>query len=170
MAAMEDIPKEVRENLVSCYQEMMYLAARPLRTAANARAWYSAVISGKMASRIRRFSGEVSQASVDAPGGKLVLEHFGRMQRGITGLIEDHLKRTICDPSEFITRVLELEKVRIVTENENRNVQTAQGCYEQAGVDLVNWCDIPLDVRAELWKKKLRGKVKNAGCYRSPPQ
>jgi hypothetical protein len=154
-------------ELQEIYEEVMWLANRPRVSPSAARAWYTHIMSGKIVRRMRRFSGKVSLAAVVGVEETLRLEHFERIQTTLTSLVTRHLKTEINDSSEFIEILLRCEKVHIVTFRENYLVMSAKGNYDVAGVELVEWEAIPLERRAELWKRMLRGRVSNAVEFRS---
>jgi hypothetical protein len=143
----------------------MWLAARSHISPGTARAWYSHVVAGPMIRIVRRFTGKVSSATITAPNGRLVLEHFNRMQSCLTELVANHIRLGLRNSGEFFDLVDRCEQVHIVTEMENNNVRTARGDYELAQVKLKDWKDIPLDVQRILYSRKLRNRVSNAIHY-----
>jgi len=86
------------------------------------------------------------------------------------GLVEEHLKLKKPNPHDFIRVLLDCERVHIVTLKENYDAMRADGNYQKAGIKLVAWRSIPLQIRQVLWAKMLRGKVANAGQYVSHSQ
>ena len=93
------------------------------------------------------------------------LEHFSRMQTMLTQLVKKHRSKNLNRPSEFISLVLNSERVHIVTRMENYAAMKAKGNYGLAGIKLVHWKRIPSDVKKRLWKRMLRGRVANARRY-----
>jgi hypothetical protein len=91
----------------------------------------------------------------------LVLEHYQRMQKQLTALIKKHMTKGK-NEAEFIRKVKRLERVRIVTKEENNLLKRKEfdGDYKKAGIKLVPWEDIPEPDRRFL-RKKIRGKVAN---------
>lgn len=159
-----EVDDTLRTELEDLYDEVMWLARRPRVTPSFARAWYTHVRADFLKRRIRRFSGFVSVAA--ALGTEdLRLEHFERIQTTLTGLITRHLAEEIRDPSDFIRTLVNCERVHVVTVRENYAALACKGDYEQAGIELVSWNEVPIDRRAELWKKMLRGKVANAADF-----
>ena len=161
------LPDELNEQLLSLYEEMMWLAARPGITASMARGWYTHIVSTKLARKIRFFTGEVSRSAMNDPQQRLTLEHFKRLQTRLTSLVENdtHNGR---NPAAFISLLRDLEQVRITTVQENYAAMKSDGDYVAAGIELVPWDEIPLDVRHELWKRVLNGKVMNFAAYATP--
>lgn len=158
---------EAQDILVQIYEEVMWLARRPNVTPGNARAWYTHVWSQKLRRQVRYFSGRVSRAAIDAPvGERLALEHYGRIQAGLSELVERHLRDQISDPAEFCRTIIEKEKVHIVTEVENRRLQHSRADYTTLGIVLIDWVCIPPDRQERLWMRKLQGHVANSSAYR----
>lgn len=162
---MLEVDPRLKADLVSIYEEIMWLSARPNVTGGRARAWYTHIMAESVKKRIRRFSGQVSASAVSEMGDDLRLEHFKRIQTTLTGLVERHRSEEIHDPAEFVSTVLEYEQVHIVTRDENYAAMRAKGDYAQAGIKLVPWEKIHKDRRQELWQKMLRGKVANAAQF-----
>jgi hypothetical protein len=158
------LPDALNEQLLSLYEEMMWLAARPGITASMARAWYTHIVSTKLARKIRFFTGEVSMAAISDPSQRLTLEHFKRLPTRLTSLVENDV-RNGPNPGAFVSLLRDLEQVRITTVQENYSAMKSDGDYAVAGIELVVWDDIPLDVRQVLWKRVLNGKVMNYAAY-----
>jgi hypothetical protein len=156
----------LHKQLTALYTEIMWLARRPNVSPSMARAWYTHVVAGKFTRRIRRFTGKVSHNAVVDSMAVLRLEHHARIQTKLTHLVSAHLKQKKANPSEFIDMVLDCESVHIVTFAENYAAMKHEGDYKHAGIDLVNWRDIPERRREELWRKMLRGKVANADKFK----
>jgi hypothetical protein len=53
-----------------------------------------------------------------------------------------------------------------ITADENYEAMKSKGDYEEAGIHLVNWSKIKINMRKQLWKKMLNGKVANADDYK----
>lgn len=165
MANPEDIAPELHAALVSIYEEVMWLSGRPNVTAGRARAWYTHIMAESVKRRLRHFTGSVSEQAVIGQGLDLRLEHYMRIQTTLTALVERHRKNEHINSEEFIRTLIDYERVHIVTVKENYDAMRAQGDYKKAGIVLVPWADIPLERRAELWRKMLRGRVANANSY-----
>ncbi len=150
-------------KLAEIYEEVMWLARRPGKTPANARAWYTHVAAMRLRRDVRRFTGQVSKEALNKDV-VLRLEHFLRIQTTLTQLIRQHLKNGD-NSKEFIEVVLRCEQVNIVTLKENYDAMKAKGDYEQAGIVLVKWDSISQEKRSFLWKKMLFGKVSNANEF-----
>ena len=161
---------KIKETLIleleEIYEEMMWLANRPRVSPSAARAWYTHVTAGRIARKLRRFSGKVSLAAVVGVGETLRLEHYHRIQTTLTSLVSRHLKEQTQDSAEFIETLLRCEKVHIVTFRENYSAMTAKGDYEAAGINLLDWEEITNARRTKLWMKMLRGRVSNAQEFR----
>lgn len=142
----------------------MWLARRDGVTPSLARGWYTHIVAGKFAKRIRRFSGKVSAVAVAAAdaAATLRLEHHARMQTRLTDLVRTHLECRRPNPQAFVRLVVECESVHIVTFAENYEVMKHDGNYLSAGIKLVGWRTIPIARRRELWRRMLRGRVANA--------
>ena len=83
----------------------MWLAARQNVTPSMARAWYTHIVAGRFISRIRQFSGKVSQTAASDPAAVLRLEHHSRIQTKLTCLVTAHSKLRRPKPKEFIDMV-----------------------------------------------------------------
>ncbi len=156
---------QVRDDLKEIYEEIMWLARRPNVRPSAARAWYTHVMSGSVRRRVRRFSGKVSQRAVRTKDGPLRLEHYKRMQTTLTKLVERHLARKKRSPREFISVVMDCERVHIVTFAENYLAMRAKGNYRKAGIKLRNWDSLPKKRQIALWRSLLHGKVANAQLF-----
>ena len=161
----KQIDSSLRQELAELYKEVMWLARRPNVTSSMARAWYTHVVAGKFVRRIRRFSGKVSRKATVDSTAVLRLEHHARIQTKLTHLVTAHLEQKQTAPDEFINMVLKCESVHIVTFSENYAAMQCNGNYKRAGIELVNWRDIPVRRREVLWRKMLRGKVANADKF-----
>jgi hypothetical protein len=153
----------IDQTLRAVYEEMMWLAKRPGVSASLARSWYTHVRSGGL--KLTRFSGKVSRAALD-PKVTLRLEHYGRIQTGLTQLVERHKKRKRPNAAEFIRFLRAVERVHIVTFAENYAALKAKGKYKAAGIELVAWKTLSIKQQERLWKMMLRGKVANALDYK----
>lgn len=162
----QGIAADLRAALESIYEEIMWLASRPNVTAGRARAWYTHIMAESVKRRIRQFTGRVSKSAVAGEGTGLRLEHYKRIQTTLTELVERHRKEQLNDSGEFVRTLIDFETVHIVTAEENYAAMKAQGNYEQAGIVLVSWDQIPTERRGVLWTKMLRGKVANADRFR----
>src|SRR6266702_122953 len=120
------------ETLKAVYEEMMWLAERPGVSASLARSWYTHVRSGGL--RLTQFSGKVSRAAL-APKAVLRLEHYRRIQTGLTQLVERHKKLKRPNAAEFIRFLRAAERVHIVTFRENYEALKAKGKYKTAGIE-----------------------------------
>lgn len=161
---IREIP--IKKVLASIYGEVMWLAKRPSTTSSEARGWYTHVVSGRLARRVRRFTGMVSRKAL-RKGASLRLEHFKRIQTMLTQLVERHRRNRLNRPSEFIRLVLDSEQVHIVTRIENYSAMKAKGNYKAARIKLVRWKQVPQNIRKRLWSRMLRGRVANATKYAS---
>jgi hypothetical protein len=148
----------VERELSSIYEEVMWLARRQNVRPDIARGWYTHLRSGKLKTKVRRFTGKVSREALK-DGAILRLEHFKRMQTALTQLVEKHLENGLDDPTEFVRVLLDSEQVHLVTFKESYAASKAKGDYALAGIDLVDWRDIPAQNRTFLWRKVLSGKV-----------
>ncbi|WP_144063457.1 hypothetical protein [Caballeronia insecticola] len=151
----------VDEQLAIVYRVMMYAAGTGLFNATKTRAIYSHVMASKLKMQLRTFTGKVSRAAAADPEAKLILEHFHRLQHKLTLLVAEHMKNGP-DVAAFIEAVRRMEQVHIVTFEENYAAHRAKGCYVTAGIDLLDWLDLPEDVRRTLYWRKLHGAVSNA--------
>lgn len=159
-------PPEIAEKLLAVYEDMIWLAKRPHVTPARARAWYSAIWANALKTKVRIFSGRVSEAALRDIDGKLCLEHYNKLSENLTELVATHIQSNIYNAAEFVDLIERCEKVNITTAKENRKIQTKSGDYNSAGVRLVNWQDIPLESQRKLWNNWLYRKVANASEYR----
>jgi len=157
--------RELRRRLEAIYIEVMWLARRRNVSPSCARAWYTHVMAGGLAKRVRRFTGKVSSAAASDLSAVLRLEHYARIQATLTALISRHLAQKRERPSEFIKIVMRTERVHIVTFQENYAVLRHHGNYRRAGIKLVGWNRIPRAKRVVLWRRMLRGRVANAEEY-----
>lgn len=155
----------VRNRLVGIYEDMIWLSRREHVTPARARAWYTAVMSESMKTKVRMFTGRVSRAAVEADEGNLVLEHYNRLSRSLTEMLESHVKSGNHDANAFLCLIEDCERVNITTVDENHRVQSKKGDYQQAGIVLLDWKAIEKDKRHSLWRKKLRNQVANHHEY-----
>lgn len=115
--------------------------------------------------KLRRFTGKVSATAAGGSAEQLMLEHFKRIQRTLSELVERHRSSHVHDPNEFVRILVEYEQVHIVTRSENYAAMRAKGDYELAGIQLVPWAKLPLERRSELWRSMLRGRVANASEF-----
>lgn len=164
---MKSHPKfdnQAKDDLISIYEEMMWLARRPNTSPTAARAWYTHVVGGRLIRRIRLFTGKVSSNAARDETAVLRLEHFKRIQTTLTKLVTKHLHSGE-NLNEFIRVILDCEQVHIVTFEENYAALKAKGDYAAAGIKLISWDKIPKSRRQILWKKMLKGKVANAAEY-----
>lgn len=154
----------LRAALLSIYDEIMWLSSRPNVTPSKARAWYTHIMAETLKRHIRQFTGKVSRAAVAGEGTGLRLEHYKRIQTTLTDLVTRH-QANGHDPDEFIRTLVDFESVHVVTIEENYAAMRAKGDYAQAGIELVEWEEVPSERRAELWKSMLHGKVANAAQF-----
>lgn len=159
-------PDDLRVDLASIYEEVMWLSNRPNVTASRARAWYTHVMAESVKRRVRQFSGLVSVEAISSQGGNLRLEHHKRIQTTLTALVDRHRREQRHNPDEFVRTVIECESVHIVTSEENYAAMRARGDYELAGIALMPWDYIPAHRRHELWDTMLRGRVANATTFK----
>lgn len=159
---------ELEARLRSVYEEMMWLARRPDTTASMARAWYTHVAGGRLATKLRRFSGLVSKAAIAEEGVTWRLEHFKRIQTTLTKLVECHRLTGADDATEFIRTIVECEQVHLVSFHENYAAMVAGGDYAAAGINLVEWAEVPPELQRHLWAKILKGRVANAHAFAPP--
>jgi len=165
----DNIPENVRANLRSIYEEVMWLAQRPNVKPACARAWYTHIAHLGVRCDIRRFTGKVSRAAAFDESAVLRLEHFKRIQTTLTQLVARHIKSGGHNADEFIKMVLDFEQVHIVTVPENYAAMRAKGDYDLAGIELLEWKAVPKERRRLLWRKVLKGKVANARQFDVEP-
>lgn len=156
----------IDEQLTTVYEVMMHAAKTDTFNATNVRAIYSHIIGPKLKMHLRRFTGKVSRAAAADPEAKLILEHFLRIQHNLTEIIKNHIENGP-NTLAFIEAVRHMEQVHIVTSKENYAALKAKGCYEKAGIELLNWNDLPEHVRQILYKRKLHGEVSNAKLFSS---
>ncbi|MDR5785285.1 hypothetical protein P9281_01765 [Caballeronia sp. LP003] len=83
------------------------------------------------------------------------------LQHKLTLLVADHMKKGP-DVAGFIETVRRMEQVHIVTFEENYAAHRAKGCYDTAGIELLDWLDLPENVRRTLYRRKPHGAVSNA--------
>jgi hypothetical protein len=156
---------EVNTRLREVYEEMMWLAQRPNVTPQRARAWYTGVVSEALKTKVRVFTGMVSEKALFDPSDRLVLEHEPRLAFRISEFLRAHLETGKRDPDEFIRLIEECERVNITTNEENHQARKANGDYRAAGIELRLWSDIPEGTRRVLWERCLKGKVANASEF-----
>lgn len=159
------LPQDVDARLRAIYEEVMWLAHRPNTTSSMARAWYTHVAGGRLATKLRLFSGLVSKAAIAEEGVTWRLEHFKRIQTTLTQLVERHVAEGVDDPEEFLRTIVDCEQVHLVTFHENYAAMSAQGDYEVAGIELIDWKEVPPELQRLLWSKCLRGRVANAVAF-----
>jgi len=162
MPIATDISPSVLAKLTSIYEEIMWLAQRPNIKPAAARAWYTHIAHLGVRRDIRRFTGKVSREAAADDASALRLEHFKRIQTTLTQLVAKHIESGAHDCTEFINIVIDFEQVHIVTSSENYAAMKAKGDYAIAGIDLLDWSELPTERRRVLWKKVLNGKVSNS--------
>jgi hypothetical protein len=155
----------LRTELISCYEEIMWLAGRSGVTPPNARTWYTHVRAETFKRQLRRFTGSVSANAAGDPEQLLVLEHFEGIQRRLSTLVANHKERGIKNPDEFVRLLVDYERVHIVTRLENYAAAKSRGDYATAGIHLISWDTISEEVRAILWRKMLRNRVANANMF-----
>jgi hypothetical protein len=119
MRTVEHLDPDLRVELISIYEELMWLAQCPNVTAGNARAWYTHIMSERVKRRLRRFTGRVSRAAAQSESAILRLEDYKRIQTTLTTLVERHRKLKKPNPDEFIRVLIDCERVHIVTFEEN---------------------------------------------------
>ena len=156
----------IDSKLRLCYELMMQVARTGFFTARAVRGGYTHWLGPEFAKEIREFSGLVSRSALENGSETgLVLEHFLRIQTTLTSLIEKHMNEGE-NVVEFIREIKRLEKVNIVTKQENDLLRTKKysGSYEKAGVEMVSWEKVPESSKYFL-RKKIRGKVVNADKY-----
>lgn len=157
---------DIDSKLKLCYELMMQVARTNLFTARAVRGGYTHWLGPELSKEIREFSGLVSKSAIENGEVRgLVLEHFLRIQTSLTQLINRHMAEGE-NVSEFIAEVKRLEKVHIVTKKENDTLRKNEysGNYKKAGIEMVEWCDIPDSAKFFL-RKKIRGKVANASDF-----
>jgi hypothetical protein len=158
-------PLTITANLSAIYEDLLWLANREHVSPARARTWYSAVWADALKTKIRMFSGRVSRAALLDINGRLCLEHYNKLSESLTILLTRHITEQINDPKEFIKLIEQCELVNITTDTENHKIQAAKGDYAAAGIQLVEWQDIPPAEQFILWRARLRGKVANSDKY-----
>ncbi len=163
-----ELDQELHNDLVSIYEEIMWLSNRRNVTPSRARAWYTHVMAESVKRRVRMFTGQVSVSAAADPAHRLRLEHFKRIQTTLTNLVQRHNASKLHSPSEFVETVRECEQVHIVTFEENYAAMRAKGDYAKAGIHLIPWEKVPSAEKKQLlWSKMLRGKVANAAAFQS---
>jgi hypothetical protein len=157
---------QLHSAVKSIYEEVMWLARRPNVTPARARSWYTHVMAEAVKRRLRRFTGQVSEAAAKDGEVPLRLEHFKRIQTTLTAFVEQHRNKGVKNSEAFIGILVDCEQVHIVTRDENYAVLRAEGDYEKAGVALLSWEKLSEERRLQLWRRMLHGKVSNADAFR----
>ncbi|MGO9627252.1 MAG: hypothetical protein ACLP2Q_22655 [Steroidobacteraceae bacterium] len=155
-------PASTDAILKAIYEEIMWLAKRPGVSASKARSWYTHV---RRMNQLMQFSGKVSRAAL-APLATIQVEHYKRIQTGLTQLVERHLRLTRPNAAEFIRFIRSAERVHIVTFRENYEARMAGGNYRKAGIELVPWRTLSFKQQERLWKKMIRANVANALDYK----
>lgn len=157
---------KVDEKLALCYDIIMMSSRSGLLNARGVRTGYTHWLGPELSKEVRMFSGYVSQKAIDN-GSKvgLVLEHYLRLQTNLTALIQKHVESGE-NKSEFIAEVKRLERVHIVTREENTVLRRNEnsGDYGKVGVELVYWDRVPSKSK-DFLKKKLIGNVANASQF-----
>jgi len=157
---------DIDHKLGICYDIIMLSARGLCFNARGVRTGYTHWLGRELSKEVCIFSGFVSESSIkNGTDTGLVLEHYLRMQKELTSLIQKHIKSGE-NKSEFIAEIRRLEQVHIVTKAENTTLRRNDiaGDYEKAGIGLVHWRDIPSDSRRFL-RKKLVNKVANASQF-----
>lgn len=150
------------EKLSLCYEFIMMSARKGGFNARAARGGYSHWFAPELAKEFRVFTGEVSRNAINnGTATGLVLEHYQRMQKQLTALIKKHMTKGN-NEAEFIRKVKRLERVRIVTKEENNLLKRKEfdGDYKKAGIELVKWRDVP-DESRQFLRRKIRNEVSN---------
>ena len=154
---------DIDEKLALCYEIIMISARKGLLNARGVRTGYTHWLGPELSKEVRFFSGYVSQSAVsNETHVGLVLEHFLRIQKELTALINKHMEYgENCE--EFVSEVKRLEQVHIVTAQENTLLRRKEisGSYDKAGINLLHWELVPEQARIFL-RKKLMGNVANA--------
>ena len=156
---------ELESDLLSIYEEIMWLSTRPNVTPGRARGWYTHIMAEHVKRKVRRFSGMVSSQAIKVLAEPLVLEHFKRIQTTLSGLVEKHGREGV-NPQEFLQIINEYEQVHIVTRSENYSAMRAKGDYITAGIQLQPWESLPVKRQQELWRSMLKGKVANESDFK----
>jgi len=154
------IDSDLESELSAVYEEIMWLADRQNITPSVARTWYTHATAERLKRRVRMFTGFVSEQASYLQE-TLELEHYKRIQTTLTQMVDRHKREGCRDPSEFIETIQACERVHIVTKSENKAAKKAKGDYRAAGISLVEWSSLGHEVRIDLWKRMLRGKVAN---------
>jgi len=165
MTSQDPISPALRKELTRVYEEIMWLAQREEVTPSHARGWYTHIIAERMKTKIRRFTGMVSEKAARNPEAELRLEHFLRIQTALTELVSRHKTFKRGRPLEFIRLVVEYEQVNVVTFDENYAAMRAKGDYKVAKIKLLSWSRLPRATKMILWPKMLNGRVCNADEY-----
>jgi hypothetical protein len=151
------------EKLSLCYEIiMMAYRTKLLKTACQIRTGYTHWLGPELAKEVRVFTGEVSEnAKNNGTHTGLVLEHPLRIQKQLTALIRKHMDKGE-NEAEFVAEIKRLERVRIVTKEENDKLRRNEfsGDYKKAGIKLVHWDDI-LEESRQFLRRKIKGKVSN---------
>ena len=153
----------IDEKLEFCYEVIMMTARKGLLNPRGVRTGYTHWLGPELVKEVRLFTGYVSENAIQNKTHiGLVLEHFLRIQTGLTSLINKHFESGE-NAEEFVSEVKRLEQVHIVTKEENTTLRKKvnSGSYEKAGIKLIHWSDVPMESRLFL-RKKLMGKVANA--------
>jgi len=154
------------EKLSLCYEIIMIPARNGLLNARGVRTGYTHWLGPELKKEIRMFSGYVSENAMNnGTDVGLAIEHYLRIQAGLTSLIKKHMVSGE-DKAEFIQEVKRLEQIHIVTGKENSNLRKKEisGDYEKAGIRLIHWDEVPSESRMFL-RKKLMKNVANADQY-----
>lgn len=156
----------IDQKLTFCYEVMMKAAGCGFLNARGVRTGYTHWLGPELSKEIQMFSGYVSQKAIqNNTEVGLVLEHFLRIQTELTSLMKKHIEHGE-NLREFIDEIKRLEKVHIVTKDENNILRKKDisGDYEKAGITLVHWDQVPSESKLFL-KKKLNGKVANSSSF-----
>lgn len=102
------------------------------------------------------FTGMVSEAAVRAiidmkrvyKGGEVVREHQEKQQRTLTAYIGTMREADTWDFNAFETRVKTLGAVNITTRKENYLLARKNATYENQGIRLLRWDQLPVTVKS----------------------
>ena len=99
---------DIDEKLALCYEIIMISARKGLLNARGVRTGYTHWLGPELSKEVRFFSGYVSQSAVsNETHVGLVLEHFLRIQKELTALINKHVEYgENCE--EFVSEVKRL--------------------------------------------------------------
>lgn len=152
-----------KETLRDAYRVMVYVSQHTPATARRVRTILTHSYPDLLAS-YTRFSGYVSQAALEEAAvngyrkGVFIREHHLRMQSSLT----EWIKQGFLDHGfkAFEDKVIELSEIHITLKSENSKLISKAASYQNLGISLIHWKDIP-PISRHVFHKILKGKVKN---------